>query len=150
MTWLLVPLLLLAGSAALLGSVVLRRRLLQRRVGTIDCSLLLRPGPPGAGWALGVGRCTAEDLQWFRVFSLWPRPRRRYRRRSLEVLSQRPPTREESAALLAGSTVVVCATGEDDGETVELALPREGLTAFLAWLESAPPDWTGPARRRRR
>jgi hypothetical protein len=149
-TWLLVPLLLLTGTAVLLGSVVVRRRLLQRRVGTIDCSLRLRSGRPGRGWVLGVGRCTAEDLQWFRVFSLWPRPRRRYRRRSLEVLSQRAPTREESYALLAGSTVVVCSTSEDDGDTVELGLPREALTAFLAWMESAPPDWTGPARRRRR
>lgn len=150
MTWLLVPLLVLGGAALLLGCVVARRRLLQRRVGTIDCSLRLRSGRPGRGWALGVGRCTGEDLQWFRVFSLWPRPRRRYRRRLLEVVSQRPPSREESYAMPAGSTVVVCSTGEGEGETVELGLPREALTAFLAWMESAPPDWSGPARGRRR
>ena len=150
MAWFLVPLLVLAGAAALLASIVLRRRLLQRRVGTIDCSLRLRSTREGRGWALGVGRCTAEDLQWFRVFSLWPRPRRRYRRRSLEVVSQRPPTRDESYALLAGSTVVVCTVDDDDAETVELGLPREALTAFLAWMESAPPDWAGRTRRRRR
>jgi hypothetical protein len=148
--WLLLPLLAVAAAALLLLALVVRRRLLQRGAGTIDCSLRLRSTRPGRGWVLGVGRCTAEDLQWFRVVSLWPRPRRRYPRRALEVVSQRPPTREESYALLAGSTVVVCTTGGEDCETVELGLPREALTAFLAWMESAPPDWTGPARRRRR
>jgi hypothetical protein len=150
MSWLLVPLLVVGGLLLLLAAVVVRRRLLHRGVGTIDCSLRLSRRRLERGWVLGVGRCTERDLEWYRVVSLWPRPGRRYRRRLLEVVSQRAPTGDEVYALPAGSTVLECATGAPDGGTVELGLPPEALTAFLAWTESAPPDWTGPARRRRR
>ena len=150
MRWLLLLLVAIGALALLVAALVVRQRLLQRGVGTIECGLRLRVDRPGRGWALGVGRCTADDLQWYRLFSLRPRPHRRYQRRRLEVLSSRPVTAEESDTLGTGATVLVCATGRAEGETVELGLPTGALTAFLAWTESAPPDWSGPPRRRRR
>lgn len=144
-----VPVLLLA----LLALLVVRRRLLKRGVGTIECGLRVRTARPGRGWSLGVGRITAHDLQWFPVFSLWPRPRRRYGRRHLEVLRHRDPTPSEALVLPVGATVLVCATGRrgeaGEPDTVELGLPPDSLTALLAWMESSPPDWREPARRPR-
>ena len=59
-----------------LALLALRRRLLTRRGGTFDCSLRLREAPHGKGWVLGVGRYNGDDLEWYRVFSYSPRPRR--------------------------------------------------------------------------
>jgi hypothetical protein len=139
----------LAVAVLLLLATGVRRRLLQRGgSGTVDCSLRLRDGRDGRGWALGVGRYGEHRLRWYRVFSLSPLPRRSYDRRGLSVLSRREPTSEESLSLLSGSVVVECATGDSDGGRVEIGLPRESLTAFLAWLESAPPG-SGPYPRSR-
>ena len=69
----------------------LRRRLIQRPGGTFDCSLRLatepdasRPG--GKGWVYGVARYSGDRVEWFRVFSYAPRPRRVLERPAIEVL----------------------------------------------------------------
>jgi hypothetical protein len=72
--------------------LVARRRALQWGGGTVEVSLHLKPSQPGAGWVLGVGRFADDELQWFRVFSLAPWPRRRLSRRDLSICRQRPPT----------------------------------------------------------
>jgi hypothetical protein len=59
-----------------LVGLYLRRRLLQRRGGTVELSLRLNPRARGRGWVLGIGRFAGEELQWYRVFSLARRPRR--------------------------------------------------------------------------
>jgi hypothetical protein len=118
-----------------------RRRLLQRRGGTVDMSLRLRSSPHGRGWALGVGRFEGDCLEWYRVFSLAPRPRRRINRRGLQVIRQRAPTGPETYALLKGARVMECATAQGP---VELAMEPSAVTGFLAWLESQPPGATLP------
>ncbi len=122
----------------LIGLVVLalRRRLLTRSGGTFDCSLRLRPGGYGKGWALGIGRYAGDSLEWYRVFSYAARPRRVLARRDLEILERRPPVGPEVFSLLAGAVVVRC---RHDTSFVEFAMSPEALTGFLAWLESAPP-----------
>jgi hypothetical protein len=91
---------------------------------------------------LGVGRYAGDDLQWFRVFSLSPRPRRTLSRRDLQVRCRRQPKGPESLALLKGVEVVelVSTTGP-----VQIALDPSALTGFLAWLEARPPGATLPA-----
>ena len=121
---------------------LLRRLVLQRGGGTIELSLRLKRPGHGRGWVNGVGRFAGDDLQWFRVFSLSPRPRRRYSRRDLEVLRRREPTGGELRALLDGAVVMECQDG--DGP-VELAMSRSAVTGFLAWLEARPPGATLPA-----
>jgi hypothetical protein len=122
----------------LLGLVLLavRRRVLTRRGGTFDCSLRVKPGSRGKGWALGIGRYSGDALEWYRVFSFGARPRRLFDRTDLEILDRRSPEGAEVYALLAGAVIMRCRHG---GADVELALSPEALTGFLAWTESAPP-----------
>ncbi|MFJ6633298.1 DUF2550 domain-containing protein [Streptomyces sp. NPDC091376] len=118
----------------------LRRRLIQRSGGTFDCSL--RWNVPeesdhsGKGWVYGVARYSGDRVEWFRVFSYAPRPRRALERSAIEVLSRRTPEGEEELALLSDAIVLGCLHRET---RLELAMSEDALTGFLAWLEAAPP-----------
>jgi hypothetical protein len=121
----------------------LRRRLIQRSGGTFDCSLRPAPAPAaasgeqsGKGWVYGVARYSGDRVEWFRVFSYAPRPRRTLERSAIEVLHRRMPQGQEELALLSDSVVLVC---EHRGDRLELAMSDDALTGFLAWLEAAPP-----------
>ena len=136
-----------AGSLLLLVLVyglalVVRRRWISRHGGTFEFSVRVRSGRAGRGWILGVGRYTGDDLEWFRIFSLAPRPRFRYHRRELEYVGRRDPVGVEAYSLYSGHIVVTCRTPSGP---LEVAMSPEALTGFLAWLESAPP---GRAMRR--
>lgn len=148
-------------AVGLLGLFVfgLRRRLIQRSGGTFDCSLRLRmppeeaaaapvadraeaddavdgPEPSGKGWVFGVARYSGDRIEWFRVFSYAPRPRRVLERAEIEVVHRRTPRGEEEMALLSGAVVLTCS---HRGSRLELAMSDDALTGFLAWLEAAPP-----------
>ncbi|MEV5506128.1 DUF2550 domain-containing protein [Streptomyces orinoci] len=127
----------------LLGLFVfgLRRRLIQRSGGTFDCSLRWNVSeepaePAGKGWVYGVARYNGDRIEWFRVFSYAPRPRRVLERACIEVAERRPPLGEEELALLSDAVVLVCL---HRGTRLELAMSEDALTGFLAWLEAAPP-----------
>ena len=130
---------------ASLGALALRRSRLRRRGGSVDCSLRLRTSVPHRGWALGIAVYAGEDLTWYRVFSLSPRPGRVLSRRGLSVVSRREPSPRERMALLPGSIVLALSDG---GPTVEIGMTDAALTGFLSWLESAPPgsDWNNSSR----
>ena len=113
-----------------------RRWLLARRGGTVDLCLRLRQGKHGRGWVLGTGRYVGDELQWFRVFSLAPRPRRTLSRRDLRVVRRRDPTGPEKLSLQAGMVILECSSA--DGP-VQIAIGRSALTGFLSWLEAAAP-----------
>jgi hypothetical protein len=117
--------------------LAVRRRVITRRGGTFDCSLRLRTGASGQGWALGIGRYAGDTLEWYRVFSYATRPRRVLPRRQLEIVDRRLPEGAEVFALLSGAVVVRCREG--NGSTVELAMGEDVLTGFLAWLEATSP-----------
>jgi hypothetical protein len=118
----------------------LRRRLIQRSGGTFDCSL--RWDVPeggdssGKGWAYGIARYNGDRIEWFRVFSYAPRPRRVLERDAIEVAGRRLPEGEEELALLSDAVILVCL---HRGTRLELAMSEDALTGFLAWLEAAPP-----------
>lgn len=142
----------------------LRRRLLQRSGGTFDCNLRWNAPEPsdgygdeaagreparadagtgdghgrgsGKGWAYGVARYNGDQIEWFRVFSYAPRPRRFLMRNRIEVLKRRHPEGEEELALLSDAVILACSL---EGTRVELAMSEDALTGFLAWLEAAPP-----------
>ena len=129
--------------AIVLGvAVVVRHRSLQAAGGTVEVSLRLKRPGHGRGWVNGVGRFVGDDLRWYRVFSLSPRPRRVLSRRELQVVRRREPTGAEHLALMQGAVVMECAVG---GRPVELAMQPSVVTGFLAWLESRPPGATLPA-----
>ena len=100
------------------------------------------PGPVGGGdsggkgWVFGIGRYNRDSVEWFRVFSYAPRPRKVLQRSRIEVLHRRTPVGQEELALLSGAVVLTCLHA---GEPVELAMSEDALTGFLAWLEAAPP-----------
>jgi hypothetical protein len=135
----------------LLGAVLLlvvpfvavsaRRRVLSRAGGAVELSLRLKPKSQGRGWVLGIGRFVGDDLQWFRVFSLSPRPRRTLSRRDLAVKARRMPKGPESLALLKGVEVLELTSSRGP---VEIGLGASALTGFLAWLEARPPGATLP------
>ncbi|WP_059012034.1 DUF2550 domain-containing protein [Streptomyces specialis] len=117
-----------------------RRRLIQRSGGTFDCSARFAPPrtgqSPGKGWLYGVARYNGDNVEWFRVFSYAPRPRRTLQRDQIQVRERRVPQGEEELALLPGAVVLSC---HHNGTDVELAMSEDALTGFLAWLEAAPP-----------
>jgi hypothetical protein len=124
-----------------LGAFAVRRRLIQRPGGTFDCSARLSvpassAEAEGKGWIFGIARYNHDAVEWFRVFSYAPRPRRVLQRSLIEVLDRRTPEGQEELALLSGAVVLNCSHA---GEPLELAMSEDALTGFLAWLEAAPP-----------
>ncbi len=114
--------------------VTLRRYLLERGGGTVECALRM----PGGSWRLGVAGYQPDELSWFQVFGFLLRPNKVFSRRTLVVLSRREAEAAEVASLGEGAVVVGCQIAERPG-TVELAMGEAALTGFLAWLEAAPP-----------
>jgi len=90
----------------------------------------------GKGWVFGIARYNNDSVEWFRVFSYSPRPRRVLQRSRIEVLYRRTPEGQEELALLSGAVVLSCLHA---GVPLELAMSEDALTGFLAWLEAAPP-----------
>ncbi len=84
----------------------------------------------------GVARYSGDRIEWFRVFSYAPRPRRVLERGAIEVVDRRTPQGEEELALLSDAFVLAC---RHRGTSLELAMSEDALTGFLAWLEAAPP-----------
>jgi hypothetical protein len=127
---------LLLVCALVIGGFIARRRLLGRNAATFDCSL--RKGLPreSGGWMLGVARYEEDRLEWFRIFTLDPRPGKVLQRSRLDLLDGRQPTEDEIDSILPGSVVARCSY---DHEILELAMTQSDYTGFSTWLESAPP-----------
>lgn len=136
-SWTLLVLVALALAAVLvLIALYVRRGFLQRDGGFDMC---VRGGSHdgwAGGWAFGIGRYRGEHLEWFRTFSFTTWPKRSFQRVGLVVESRREPDAEEGYELPAGHVVLVCSV---DAATVEVSMTEAAATAFLAWLEAAPP-----------
>src|SRR5215217_5253922 len=104
--------------------LVVRRRVLSRHGGTFELSVRVRSSEAGRGWVLGLGRYRDGRLEWFRIFSPSPRPRRTWQRSQLHITGQREPSGPEAFALYGGHVVVECRTS--DGP-VELAMSSSAL-----------------------
>jgi hypothetical protein len=142
----LVPLLavvLFALAAALVFVAVfaVRRYLLTRQGGTFDCSLRRETGRSRGSWIPGVARYESDRLDWFRIFTLSPRPRRSLARTRLVIIERRQPEGTEGYALLSGHVIVRCAYG---AATLELSMSEPAYSGFATWLESAPPGDYSP------
>jgi hypothetical protein len=125
---------LLVAAAAFLA---IRRFLLERGGGTVECGLRKGTGP----WRLGVASYQLDELRWFSAFGLSQRADETFGRRDLTVVSRRTPDTAETATLGTGRVIVECSLVH--AETVELALGESALTGLLAWLEAAPPNLGG-------
>ncbi len=121
--------------------LIVRRRVLSRNGGTFELSFRVRSERAGRGWLLGLGRYSGETLEWFRIFSLSPRPKRSWPRAELTYGGRRDPEGVEQMSLYPDHVVIWCTT--PDGE-IELAMGASSLMGFQSWLESGPPGspWT--------
>ncbi len=121
--------------------LTLRRRVISRHGGTFELSHRVRVVKPGRGWLLGVGRYSGSSLEWFRVFSLSPAPKRVWERTSLTYDASRSPEGAERLELYPDHIVVLC---HSTSGVVELAMSPASLIGFQAWLESRNPgtDWS--------
>ena len=122
-------------------ALVVRRRWVTRNGGTFELSYRPRPeGAPersrGRGWVLGLGRYSGDTLEFFRIFSVLPRPMVVLDRGDLHYTGQRSPERSEVHALYAGHVIVSCRTSLTG---LELAMSADAVTGLRSWLEAAPP-----------
>jgi hypothetical protein len=125
---------LMAAAVVLLVALTIRRRSLHRS-GGFDMSL--RQGRRWTGgWVFGIGRFRGDDLEWFRTFSGTWRPSQVLPRRVVTVRSRRRPSPQEAYDLPVGHVVMSCQVG---GRELEISMSEAAETAFLAWLEAAPP-----------
>lgn len=121
-------------------ALIVRRRVLSRHGGTFELSCRVRPERAGRGWLLGLGRYSGETLEWFRIFSLSPRPKRTWERSTLVYDDRRAPEGVEEMSLYPEHLVIELHHRE---APLELAMSPASLTGFQAWLEARPPgtDW---------
>ncbi len=141
MDGILLPLVVVVTAFALLfvvgvSAFLLRRLVIARGVGTFDCSFRGDTSHRAGGWILGVARYEADRLDWFRVFTLSPKPARSLARSRLVILERRLPEGPESYSFFPGWVIVRCAYG---AVTLELAMSDPAYNGLAAWLESAPP-----------
>ena len=109
------------------GVFILRLRHLAGRVGSFECALRR----PGRGrWASGIATFGNESVEWMRLVSLSVRPRYRFERAGLEL--------GEVHHRGADGRIVDVECGYR-GERFDLAMMEDSHSAFVAWLESAPP-----------
>ena len=118
-------------------ALIVRRRMLARHGGTFELSHRVRTDKSGRGWVLGLGRYTPTSLEWFRIFSLSPRPKYVWERSDLAYVERREPGGVEQLSLYPDHVVIRCTTRTGE---LELALSQEALMGFQAWLEASPPS----------
>lgn len=136
-SWTLLVLAAIVLAAVLVLIILYVRRGVLERDGGFD--MCVRGGSHdgwAGGWAFGIGRYRNERLEWFRTFSFASWPKRSFGRVDIAVESRRQPDPDESYELPAGHVVLVCAV---DADQVEVSMTEAAATAFLAWLEAAPP-----------
>lgn len=121
-------------------ALVIRRRGLARSSGTFELSFRARSDKAGRGWLLGVGRYSGDRLDWFRIFSLSPRPKRSWHRADLQYTGRRDPAGVEELSLYTDHVVVTCQTPAGE---LELAMAPASLMGFQSWLEAMPPGTRG-------
>jgi hypothetical protein len=138
--WIFVAFLIVVVLAA--AGIALRRVLLDRGGGTVECGLRR----PGGAWRLGVAAYRADELRWYNGVGVLLTPEEVLSRHALSVTSRREADAAEAVGLGPGMVVIDCKVGESP-DTIELAMGEAALTGFLAWLEAAPPgsydSWAG-------
>jgi Protein of unknown function (DUF2550) len=113
---------------AVLG--VSRLQVLSGRIGSFECAARAVGDPAGA-WTAGIAHYGAGRIDWWRAWSLAPRPRRTWCRSDLHVMSRSPVVGAGGDAL-----VVRCRDGDEE---FELTMTADAFAGLTAWLEAAPP-----------
>jgi len=105
---------------------------LSGRVGSFVCGA--RPvSPAGAVVVAGIAQYGAGRLDWWRAWSLSPRPARSWRRTELELIARSPLAVPGRADLY----LVHC---RYRGVDFALTMSPEAYAGLTSWLEAAPPS----------
>lgn len=128
----------------LLLALFLRRRFLMRAGGTITLQVRVTTVIPGRGWSAGLGVFAGDELRFYRMFSLAPRPKRVVMRSGLVVGRRRRPEGPERLIMPSGWVVLRCSSAAP----VEIAMDANTVTGFLSWLEAGPPGPPGSVAQR--
>lgn len=123
----------LAALALVLAAGISRLRTLSRRVGSFNCSA--RPtGNPEGSWTPGIAQYAVGRIEWWRCWSLSPRPARTWYRERLTVTARTPLDPDERGQ--GDHYLVQC---RYDGLDFELELAAGDYFGLASWLEAAPP-----------
>ena len=134
---------LVSAFAVLVGLGLTRVHSLNRRVGSFACAarpilaqgsdgVRATPGPEAPTWSQGVAHYGVGRLDWWRIWSLSPRPAQVWDRSDLVVLGRRGMEAVGRPDLFE----VRC---RHRGSEFELAMSRDAYAGMMSWLESAPP-----------
>ncbi|MEL7977010.1 DUF2550 domain-containing protein [Isoptericola sp. F-RaC21] len=108
-----------------------RLRTLSRRVGSFPCHA--RPADdPQAAWMVGIAHYAVGRIDWWRGWSLAPRPARVWLRDGLSITGRAPLDQ-------AGQPDQVLVRCRYDGTDFELLMSSGAYAGLASWLESAPP-----------
>nr|NLI50638.1 DUF2550 family protein [Propionibacterium sp.] len=118
--------------------LVARRRWLSQKGWVFDCSVRRLEATPSSSWTLGVARFNGETVEWYRVFSWSLRPALTFTRGATQVVATRDATDGERPVLADQQRIAQLRGG---GAAIEVAMVPASMTAFLSWLESAPPGF---------
>lgn len=124
---------LLASAAVVvlgLAAFYLRLRTLGSRVGSFECAL-----STPTGWSSGIAHYGVDQLRWYRVVSLSPRPSHSWPRSAIVVTTR--AVRDPDAA--TGPSAILEITCDVDGQEIRLAMRAAPYSGLASWLESQPP-----------
>lgn len=113
---------------------VIRRSLLLRGIGAVEIWIKLSP----RRWSLGVGWFDGDELSWYRVFSLSPRPARVLVRGQLQVVERRKPSERDAIVLPRKTVILACQTPH---RLEQVAMSAGAVNGLLSWLEAQPPGY---------
>ncbi len=119
-----------------IAALILRRRWIARKGVSFELSINHGVEHSATGWTLGVGVYGDTVVDWYRTFSLSPRPRHSFERGAVLIEGRREPEGAESYALHDGHVIVA---SENSEGVRQFALSPNSLTGLLSWLESSPP-----------
>lgn len=120
---------------AVIGTFVLgawRLRTLSGRVGSFVCGAR-SARPAGGPLVAGIAQYGAGRLDWWRSWSLAPRPDRSWQRTEFEVTSRVPLAG-------AGRPSLYLVRCRHLGVDFELTMSPEAYAGLTSWLEAAPPS----------
>lgn len=124
-----IALAIVAVIAMVLGAGVSRLHTLSRRVGSFSCNARV---VGQESWAAGVAQYAVGRIDWWRCWSLSPRPARTWYRERLELVG-----REEFDD--DGSPVHYLVRCRYEDRDFELDLASGDYFGLASWLEAAPP-----------
>lgn len=123
-----IALAIVASIALVLGVGASRLRTLSRRVGSFSCQA--RASERDA-WTAGIAQYAVGRIEWWRCWSLSPRPARTWYRDRLELIGREEFDDDEPEHYL-----VRC---RYEGLDFELDLASGDYFGLASWLEAAPP-----------